>query len=328
MRNLLEIIIITSIGLYGCNFNMDNQSIKPVGNNSPVVSPIQTPMPSVVNSKSPSVSSSPSQTAQAVPAENSCVDNEYCKLDILAPSDYNLQYCNTEIYVYDENNNPVNNFKINMKCLSRYCNEKNEITLDSQLPYKLLNLKSGVSIRFRILKKGYTTRIRELVPACSVCEAVINVIFGDSPNIQYGHAKYFLSTRPETTPSMPTYNSKDVPLNTPIKLTFSEPIDKQTVEDNLIIKVADAGDSNLKSGDIIFTSVDYNITWNTDETEATFTPKDGKLLPASKIPPKYAIAFKTPFKDKDGNLANDKNGYFRIEPDNYMESYFTVVALK
>ena len=311
MKFLLKTILISSI-VFGCNIHPNNTD-NPIPSNTLL---------------------SPSAFQGVI---NDCKDEECSLISTPGVKLFDL-ICNSEKYtlinveIYDENQLSTKDFTINLQLLDnkKFCDGSKEFKTLSSVPYTLFKVTTGMYIYFTITKFGYTTRKHDFIPLCGQYKCINNILFGwpDSKKEIYGDLgkKYFISTRPETTPLTPVYNSKDVSLNTPIKLIFSEPVDKKTVEDNFIIKVSDVGDSNLKAGDIIFTGSDYNITWNNDDTEATFTPKDGKLLPTSKTPPKYAIAFKTPFKDKDGNLANDKNGYFRIEPDNYMESYFTVIS--
>ncbi|MGE3728433.1 MAG: Ig-like domain-containing protein [Candidatus Sericytochromatia bacterium] len=162
-----------------------------------------------------------------------------------------------------------------------------------------------------------------------------------------------LSDKPEVTMALPSRSQKNVAPNTAFVLTFSEPMDHQGVENNFAIRsfvsrkisvdVQSGGDTfngtvpiqreyqsdafktgetlprygNLnkyQTGTPIFDSSAFDISWNADDTQATFAFKPGKALPTDKDLtrlPIYTLAF-----DSFGNhqrSISDKNGVARSE---------------
>jgi len=129
----------------------------------------------------------------------------------------------------------------------------------------------------------------------------------------YGGMNYALSDSPEVTTIEPAYNSTGISPTASFKLTFSEDVDKSSVEDGFVIQINTDQTTGTSSaftvgyaygnkGANVYDKSSYNISWN-GENKVTFTPKAGFALPTDKNSnkiPQYRVTFKEPFQDKSG----------------------------
>ncbi len=175
-----------------------------------------------------------------------------------------------------------------------------------------------------------------------------------------------LSDKPEVTMALPSRSQRNVAPNNAFVLTFSEPMDHQGVENNFAIRsfvsgkisvdAQSGGDTfngtvpiqreyqpdafktgetlprygNLnqyQTGTTIFDSSAFDITWNADDTQATFAFKPGKALPTDKDPAKlpiYTLAFDSfgkhqrDIKDKSGVARSEK--HFKLTDGDFEEA--------
>jgi len=149
----------------------------------------------------------------------------------------------------------------------------------------------------------------------------------------------------------PARNGSGVDPKTSFVLKFSEPMDKKTAEDTFTVRsfnsrklTVDNGhttrlntvtgngtiSTNFLAGNStqIWDKDAFNISWNSDDTEATFSFKEEKLLPTDKdsnLVPDYNVAFRAfsggdrVLKDKSGISRNDK--HFKLTDGDFEESY-------
>ncbi len=174
------------------------------------------------------------------------------------------------------------------------------------------------------------------------------------PSLAGGHfsAPYnALSDKPEVTMVTPARNGSGVDPKTSFVLKFSEPMDTKTVEETFSIRsfntrklsvdtanLRTGADNNTvtgngkiadtSTGSQIWDKEAFNISWNSDDTEVTFSFKEEKLLPTDKdsnLVPDYQVAFRAfsnndrVLKDKSGISRSEK--HFKLTGGDFEESY-------
>lgn len=228
------------------------------------------------------------------------------------------------IIIYEEQKQSIQN--------ATFKNGSTSITTKITNGYTLIdNVPAGMRIKYTVSKKGYTSRelkFSRVTPA-GTPSGEDTVAFGDVSGLGgfYGGTNYAISDKPEVTSISPAYNSTGIEPNTSFKLTFGEPMDKSSVEDNFIIitnedqlnsKAFTVGSYFGEMYKIVYDITNYTTTWNQDNTEVTFMPKIP--LPADKDPtkiPQYAISFKGAVKDSTGVASriiylDINDGLFRV----------------
>lgn len=224
--------------------------------------------------------------------------------------------------------------------------------------YAFNNAPAGIQIEILASKPGFTTRKRvEVLKSNKQGDPNANKYdFGQDPSGNgSGSANNALSDKPEVTKVVPGRSASGVDPKTSFVLTFSEPMDKKTVEDTFTIRSHNdrkftvdagntrAGDQNtvkgnnssdftsaaaITAGSDIWDKDAFNISWNSNDTEATFSFKEEKLLPTDKdsnLTPDYQVAFKAfsggdrILKDKSGISRNEK--HFKLTDGNFEEYY-------
>ena len=246
------------------------------------------------------------------------------------------------------------------KVLVRLINSRfqfSEETISTDGIFHLVDIPVGYQVEIIASKTGYTTRRRlEIVKSPGKSDPNANRYdFGADVATASGFSAPYngLSDKPEVTLAIPSRNQKQASPNTAFVLTFSEPMDRQSLENSFAIRsfvpsklsvdVHSEGNtfkgtvpiqreyqpesfktgetlpnySNLAqypSGTPIFDSSAFNISWNADDTQATFAFKPGKALPTDKEParlPIFTLAFDA-FANHERSI-RDKSGVARSE---------------
>jgi hypothetical protein len=245
--------------------------------------------------------------------------------------------------VFDDLNIPLSGTTITAKSLnSSIPFEATTTTVSGN--YVFSSAPVGVQIEIVASKPGFTTRRR--VEVLSTNPQGLNSVnrfdFGtDGAPDSNGLAINALSDKPEVIAVTPGRNSSGVDPKTSFVLKFSEPMDRDRVEDAFSIYVfKDAllsihtgpgfasferlggggylNSMQFYSSSIIWDESDFNASWNNDDTEVTFTFADEKLLPTDKQSnrlPEYMITFAAGgsarvIGDKSGILRN--NNWFKL----------------
>ncbi len=272
--------------------------------------------------------------------------------------------------VFSDQHQLLDNVKIeirHMKSFLPFFDETHTKTGNYEFPCN----PSGIVLEIKATKPGYTTRIRyEVLTGNNHGSPNSNRHdFGtdDDPLTENFSQNYNgLSDKPEVTLALPSRYQKLLSPNTAFVLTFSEPMDRQSVEDTFAIRafaprkltvgtsqinaMFTAPDpvpyiyspprppspvllpnySNLnqyQTGTPIFDSSAFDISWNADDTQATFAFKPGKALPTDKDPAKlpiYTLAFDSfgnhqrDIKDKSGVARREK--HFKLTDGDFEEA--------
>ncbi|PIQ23526.1 hypothetical protein COW64_24130, partial [bacterium (Candidatus Blackallbacteria) CG18_big_fil_WC_8_21_14_2_50_49_26] len=242
--------------------------------------------------------------------------------------------------IFDENHAPIDGATVKIRNLRVYHDEVE--TYSTQGTYALNNVPSGGEIEITVSKPGYTTRKRtEVLKSNNQGDPNANRYdFGnDGINKQYSADYYALSDKPEVILSTPARNGRNIDPLTSFVLKFSEPMDRQSVEDTFSIYSFNApklsvdagnpsrtqtlkGNANLSTNflpgnsTLIWDKDAFNISWNSDDTEVTFSFSKNLKLPSDRNRqnlPDYNLAFYNSstgnhtLKDKQGNSRSDKH---------------------
>ncbi len=250
-----------------------------------------------------------------------------------------------EGWVYDDNHQPLDGVQITVESIhpdvpffgsTQTVNGKYQIT---QVPL-------GIQVKIIATKPGYTPR--KTTDKTSIYKedptTPYRFDFGSSKSIGGYSADYNgLSDLPEITQVYPSRNGFRVSPDTLFSLKFSEPMDRQSVEDTFTVRsfknhklsvdntinkfpsemgfkytlhgnglIASNAESGI--GTPIYDASAFDISWNTDDTQVTFQFKPGLSLPTDKNPeftPHYQVAFKHFTNEK--NTLRDKTGVERKE---------------
>lgn len=261
--------------------------------------------------------------------------------------------------VLDDAGTPLEGLKVTAKSLNTAVNFSAETTTTKDGTYSFNNAPTGVQIEIVAAKPGFTTRKRiEVLKSSKVGDPDSNSYnFGAN-----GDLNTALSDKPEVTALTPTLNANGVDPKPTITLKFNEPMTRQSVEDTFTLRsfnspklTVDAGaagptfngDSQLKTinNDLIFDASAFTVSWNSDDTEATFILKEEFRLPTDKDTlktPRYQVVFNHPtkgraIKDKAGTarstthfkltgLAFDESSQFAVKTDETKPEITTLEA--
>jgi hypothetical protein len=332
--------------LSGCENPIQNEVLKPIPSTSPqIVSPtpsaprkVMPPTPNELPTPTPILIESPEDLRHA------CAACDKARI---------------EGKIFDDKNKPLTGVTIKAKSLNQYVPFMDEF-YSSDGNYAFYDIPTGFQVEIIATKPGYTTRKRTEVISSNKFVSDFRYDFGTvSSKYSLFSASYnALSDKPEVTRVTPARNGSDVSTTTSFRFRFSEPMDRQSVEDTftirsfnnrllsvdgphlltintLPIKYTFFGDgkqssssNQISNGSLIWDKSAFNIAWNTDDTEVTFTFKDEKALPTDKnkdLVPDYQVAFKS-FKDENRSL-KDKSGverkekHFKLTDGDFEESY-------
>lgn len=247
--------------------------------------------------------------------------------------------------IFDDQRQPLADVKVNLRALSSFVDLDLTTTTNKDGKYSF-SVPAGIQYAVTATKPGFTTRRRVEVLTYSL-EGGYDYDFGEAPPDQppsTGKAYNAMSDGPEVVKIFPNRYSSDVDPQTAFVLTFSEPMDRQSVEALFAIRTynnrvlsADMGHQrgwdpitltgsnsidlyNLQNinGTPIWDHKAFDIQWNADDTEVTLRFKPDHCLPSDKDPkrvPDYQVALQNfkptqsplpRIRDKAGNQGPEK----------------------
>lgn len=256
------------------------------------------------------------------------------------PPTYDLSVIGTTSFsgtIYEDTGAPLKGARVSVKSLNASIPFESQTTTGADGHYNFNFAPSGVQIEIRASKEGYTVRyqVGTMQPNPSKSASINRFDFSGEANA--------LSDKPEVVSVWPGRNASGVNPDTSFVLKFSEPMDRASVQNNFIIysfnnkqftvdtsgstTVSGNGDVNVISGTPIWDKTAFNITWNSDDTEATFIFKEGYALPSdrnSSNVPDYRVAL-----NRDDDRIRDASGVsrgagekkFKLTNGNFEASY-------
>jgi len=254
--------------------------------------------------------------------------------------------------IYDDEHAPLDGAVIKAESLNRSIPYDFE-TVSAGGHYVLNRVPCGTQIEITVSKPGWTKRKRTEVLKVNKdgIPDFNRYDFGnDGINKQYSADYYALSDKPEVILSTPARNGSNINPLTSFILKFSEPMDRKSVEDTFSVYSFNArklsvdagnpsrtqtlkGNANLSTNflpgnsTLIWDKDAFNISWNSDDTEVTFSFSKNLQLPTDRNRqnlPDYNLAFYNSstgnhtLKDKQGNSRSDK--HFKLTEGEFEES--------
>lgn len=214
--------------------------------------------------------------------------------------------------LFDDNLNLVEGALINSNSLTPSLPYRDEVVSTREGNYTLFNVPTGAQIEITITKPGYAQRKRVVMtqPNPENNTAINRVDFGfNGRDKEFGDRSNALSEKPEVIKVSPQHNLKDVDPKAPIILTFSEPMNNASVENNFVVRdFTMAQRLDDFSGKKVFDKNDFDISWNSDDTEVTFSFKPFKELFSSTSSSLY---YQISFSGTDEQNLQDKGGQQR-----------------
>lgn len=245
--------------------------------------------------------------------------------------------------VFDDTHAPLDGVKVSVKSLSNEISYSSE-TLSVGGTYAFNNAPAGIQLEIRAEKTGYTTRRRvEVLKSNKEGDPNANRYdFGtDGASTAFGVLYNALSDQPEVIQISPGRNAAAIAPSTSFTLTFSEPMDRKTVEDNFELRaytdekltvdtgsaaVTLAGSQQINSvaGTRVWDKSAFAINWNRDDTAVTFSFLSDKKLPTDKDSdkvPDYQISLERQDKNiKDKSGITRSSQYFKLTEGNFERS--------
>lgn len=173
------------------------------------------------------------------------------------------------------------------------------------------NAPSGVSVEIVVQVPGAAPRRRvEVLKSNKTGDPNANRYdFGTDGSTTFGSDANSISDLPEVVSFFPGRNASGIDPHTNFKLTFSEPMDKASVEAALIVRKKNAGAS-----DTGFDISAFDVSWNTAESEILLKFKPGYQLEAHQS---YTFAFKPDAMIKDKSGVGRSGSYFKLTDGSY-----------
>lgn len=341
-------LLVTGLMLTACSPNATSPSVPSQSGNISSTPPTVTPsasvqpipiIPSPISTGSPTSTvtptTSPTETPEVKdsPASNTTQED----ISVVEKTTFNGK-------VLDDTESPLDGVKVVAKSLNNNVSYTAETTTVGGT-YAFNNAPAGVQIEITASREGYTTRRRvEVLKSNKQGDPDANRYdFGtDASNTAFGISDNALSDKPEVVSVVPGRNASGVEAGTSFVLTFSEPMDRSTVVDNFELRTytseklsADTsvdtytlvGSHTIDSttGTRIWDKSAFNVTWNNDDTEATFTFLSERKLPtdtdSDKIPD-YQVSLERQDKnirDKSGISRN--SNYFKLTEGGFERTY-------
>lgn len=317
----------------------------PTSSNRPTPSQASAPAPVTTNSptepQANSAAPAPSDTPAPQSSQINLEDfNELTKIEDIS-SDESTTFNGK---VFDDTGAPMDNVEVRARSLSAFFPYEVKTTTIGGT-YLFNNAPAGIQIEITASKDGFTTRQRvEVLKSNKKGDPEANTYnFGsETPALNPNSLSTALSNKPEVISISPARDSSEIKTSTNFVLTFSESMDKQSVEDSFAIRAftnnvlsvdKGSGENTLTgsqtiqsiTGDLIWDKNAFDIQWRTNDTEVTFTFKDDKRLPADRESdnlPDYQILFNSNqgrlIKDKQGDSRN--SNHFKLTKGNFEES--------
>ncbi|MBT9545530.1 MAG: carboxypeptidase regulatory-like domain-containing protein [Candidatus Sericytochromatia bacterium] len=322
-------------------------SSSPIASPSPSSSPTASPLPSESPSASPLPTASP--TSSPLPNASPTLPPAGQDIAIIEKTTFNGK-------VFDDTFSPLDGVTVKAKSLNASIPYE-VTTVTAGGTYAFNNAPAGIQLEISSSKAGFTTRKRvEVLKSNKQGDPNANRYdFGtDGGAATFSAAYNALSDKPEVVMVTPSRNASGIDPKTSFVLKFSEPMDKKTAEDTFTVRSFNNRKMTVDSGNLriaggantvagngtiatnflgttatkIWDKDAFNISWNSDDTEVTFSFKEEKLLPTDKdsnLVPDYNVAFNgfnsgdRLLKDKSGISRSDK--HFKLTDGDFEESY-------
>jgi hypothetical protein len=300
------------------------QNVDPSASPSAEPSSVPSAAPSNEPSSAPSTEPSVVPTAEATPTPAPTADPGASATPTPLPSaTSDISVIETTTFngkVFDDTNAPLDGVTIKARSLNSSVPFE-ATTTTAGGTYSFNSAPSGVQIEIVASRSGFTTRRRvEVLKSNKQGDPNANKYdFGTDGSDGSGSAANALSDKPEVIAVTPGRNSSGIDPKTSFVLTFSEPMDRNSVEDAFSVHVyqdqrlsvqtlthmvtapmttgktfsllgaynynysGGYTDSNsINSAALVWDESDFTASWNADDTQVTFTFADEKLLPTDK----------------------------------------------
>ena len=246
-------------------------------------------------------------------------------------------------FVFDDQNLPLKGATITARSLSSSIYYQVSTTTSADGSYTFNNAPSGIQVEIIASRAGYTSRRRvEVFKSNKQGDLNANrhdfgTAGGKLP--KYGVDFNALSDKPEVVQVMPGRNASGIDPDTTFVLTFSEPMDRNSVVRNFRIlaytpeqltvdnQMTWAGSSFIGSevGDIVWDKAAFESRWNADDTELTMRFQEEQMLPTDRDSdrvPDYQVsltALDGQVRDKAGTTR--ASTYFKLTDGNFEQTY-------
>lgn len=335
MKNLNWIIVLAM--LLSCTAT--NNINKPT-NQSPVVSSTPSKSATIIPSQSPSVPVQTPSTIVTAPGSPPSVTAVPTQLPTQVTTDIS-EMATLNGKVYDESANPLSDIKVSIKSLDENF-KLTEETTTSNGSYVFRNIPVGVRLQVDVFKSDtWTKKSQSIVLKSNLSGATdFNVLdFGDIYNIDDPKKTnfYFITDAPEVTSVTPNRNSKVIHYGISVKMVFSEPVKKEIVEKNFIMRYiksdisantapgdgtqgtenTDGPPAVLRNNQVIIAknTVASSFTWDNNNVgefgrEATFAVNENIGIPTSN---KNRVLYSISLREKAGDVRiQDAEGHIGL----------------
>lgn len=255
--------------------------------------------------------------------------------------------------VYDDTGTLVKGASVTVKSLDKTTPfEVTTVALDGS--YAINRAPTGIFLQITAMKDGFSSRnIIEILETDYKNQPNANRFdFGTADVNQASTSISALSEKPEVIRVSPDFDSTGIKSTSDIVLTFSEPMAKDTVEENFAIRsfnnqklTVDSGSSsntftgsndlNITTGSLIWDINDFKIAWSENDSVLTLTFKDFKKLPGDKNLDAitYAVSFSASQNSgasiKDAQGVSRTSNYFKLNELSSKNSFkFSIIPDK
>lgn len=252
---------------------------------------------------------------------------------------------NVYIKVFDDSFQPLVGAHVSLRSLnSSVAFETEGLTAEEGLVV-LEQVPAGIQIEILATAPGYTPRRRVEVIKSGKSDPYMNhYYFGTDGGGNYLGVDYnALSDKPEVTMAIPSRRAAAIEATTPFVLRFSEPMDRQSVLRNFVIRahaprrfsvdgplptVVGSEKTEEPTGTLIYDAQAFDARWNAEDTELTLSFKQGLQLPTDTARPltAYQVSLNRQdavIQDKAGTARTEKP--FKITDGIFEASYFFTV---
>jgi len=235
--------------------------------------------------------------------------------------------------VYDENRRPLEGVSISLRSTDPQRPFSASTTTQAGV-YQIVGVPTGLALEISAQRPGYTRRQRlETLSRAS--------------QIDFAPPQYALSDRPEVQAVTSEHGSERWAPDSPLILSFSEPMNRASVLERLLIRSRGAwnlsvnqGGPSLSSPLPIWNQAAFQASWNSDDSELTLRFREQKTWPSDhqdERAPSYELIFTGPIQDKLGVSSQSQpfflNGHasqgfaFSVQPDRLLPQTEALQAL-
>lgn len=294
---------------------------------TPTGTPVATPTPGQTASPTPTPSATATATASPSGSPTSApLPSATSDISVVERTTFNGK-------IFDDTQAPLDGVTVTAKSLNS--SVPYEATSSSAGgSYAFNNAPAGVQLEITASKPGFTTRRRvEVLKSNKDGDPNANKYDFGSGAGSLGTTANALSDKPEVTVVTPGRNAAGVSPTTSFVLRFSEPMDRATVVDNFEIRTFTSeklsvdtrtglnpdftvlGADGINSIETpanhtrIWDKAAFNVSWNSDDTEVTFSFREERMLPTDKDTDKIPD-YQVLLTRQDNNI-KDKSGITR-----------------